>query len=85
MALGLKTRRRARRRAATATWHLDGDDAPSLYGWVAWHMSKGAAIAALVVFGTIAFILLIRAVSYLLPEDPYAALETGRGIVTALV
>lgn len=84
MALGSKTRRRARRRAATATWHLEREGAPSLYGWVAWHMGKGAAIAALVFFGAIAFVLIIRAVSYLLPEDPYAALETGRGIVAAL-
>ncbi len=86
MAFGVKTRRSARRRAAPTTWHLEGGGAPSLYGWVAVNMAKGAGYAALLTIAVLGFILLIRALSFLLPEDPYAALDAGRALVaTALV
>ena len=47
-------------------------------------MATGAAYAAVVFFGVIAFILILRAISYILPEDPYAALEQGRALISAL-
>ncbi len=47
-------------------------------------MALGAIYAALVVFGLIAFILILRAISFLLPEDPFAALETGVRALNAL-
>ncbi len=85
MLLGRKSRKRREFDRAATTWHLEQGSAPSLYGWVALQMGKGAVVAAALFFGVIAFVMIIRAISFLLPEDPYAALETGRGIVTALV
>ena len=55
-------------------WYLQEERAPSLYGWVFQQMALGATYAAIVFFGVIAFILILRAISFLLPEDPYAAL-----------
>ncbi len=48
-------------------------------------MTMGAAYAAIVLFGAIAVILIIRAISFLLPEDPFAALELGRQALSAIV
>ena len=39
-------------------------------------MSLGAVYAGAVFFGVIAIILIIRAISFLLPEDPFAMIET---------
>ena len=57
-------------------WYLKGQAAPSLYGWIFQNMALGATYGAIVFFGAIAFILIIKAISALLPEDPFAALET---------
>ncbi|CAM4104013.1 RC-LH1 core complex protein PufX [Palleronia rufa] len=65
------------------TWYLDSDQ-PSLRMWVFTQMTVGAAYAAAVFFGAIAIVLIIRAISYLLPEDPYAALEHGQQLLTLL-
>jgi hypothetical protein len=58
-------------------WFLDGQKKPSLRFWIFNQMTLGAAYAALVLFGLIAFILILRAVSFLLPEDPNAVFEMG--------
>ncbi len=65
-------------------WYLDHDPKPNLYGWVFKHMAMGAVYAALAFFGIIAVILLIRALSFILPEDPFAALEIGTRVASAL-
>jgi len=63
-------------------WYLEGQQ-PSMRMWIFTQMSMGAVYAAAVFFGAIAFVLLLVALSRLLPEDPYAALETGKAILTA--
>ncbi len=55
-------------------WFLD-DTQPSLHMWVFAQLCLGGFYAAIVFFGVIAFIFLLRAVSTLLPEDPYAAID----------
>ncbi|MEM9344892.1 MAG: RC-LH1 core complex protein PufX [Pseudomonadota bacterium] len=65
-------------------WYLERDPKPNLYGWIFRHMAMGATYAALVFFGLIAVILIIRAVSFLLPEDPFAAIEIGTTALSAL-
>ncbi len=65
------------------TWYLE-HETPSLRMWIFTQMSLGAVYAALLFFGVIAFVLVIRAISYLLPEDPYALIEQGRDIVTMI-
>jgi hypothetical protein len=65
-------------------WYLDNDPKPNLYGWVFKHMAMGAVYAALAFFGIIAVVLLIRALSFILPDDPYAALELGTRVASAL-
>ncbi|NNF23620.1 MAG: RC-LH1 core complex protein PufX [Rhodobacteraceae bacterium] len=54
-------------------WYLKSHK-PSLRGWIFTQMTLGAVYAAVVFFGVIAVILIIYAVSFLLPEDPFAAL-----------
>lgn len=66
-------------------WYLKDDKDPSLGMWIFRNMAMGAVWAGLVLFGLIAIILLIRAVSFLLPEDPFAALEVGRMLISAAV
>ena len=58
-------------------WYLERDPKPGLYFWIFQHMAMGAIYAACVFFGIIALILIFRAISFILPEDPFAALETG--------
>ena len=65
-------------------WYHHPKEAPSLHMWVLSQMTLGAGIAAVVFFGTIAVILIIRAISYLLPEDPYAALDAGQAMLTMI-
>lgn len=65
-------------------WYLERDQ-PSLRMWALTQMSMGAIYAAVVFFGAIGIILVIRAISYLLPEDPYAALDTGQSVLSMLV
>jgi hypothetical protein len=65
-------------------WYIDSTPKPSLRFWIFNQMALGAIYAALVVFGLIAFILILRAISFLLPEDPFAALETGVRALNAL-
>ncbi|WP_293573259.1 RC-LH1 core complex protein PufX [Phaeobacter sp.] len=60
------------------------DEQPSLYLWVFTKMTLGAAYGALFLTGVIFFILILRVLSGLLPEDPYAALETGAQMVALL-
>ena len=66
-------------------WYLENEPKPSLYAWVFRHMTMGAIWGALVFFGIIALILVFRAISFILPEDPFAALETGTRLVSAMV
>ncbi|WP_413717517.1 RC-LH1 core complex protein PufX [Silicimonas sp. MF1-12-2] len=64
-------------------WYLD-DSKPSLRMWIFSQMAMGAIYAMLVFFGVILFIFALIAISNILPEDPFAALETGTAIATAL-
>ncbi|SFO95396.1 RC-LH1 core complex protein PufX [Tranquillimonas alkanivorans] len=63
-------------------WYLE-DQKPSLRMWAFTQMTIGAAYAAVVAFGVIAFILILVALSGLLPEDPYAVLDAGRAVLSA--
>ena len=65
-------------------WYLD-DSKPSLKMWVFSQMAVGAGWGALVFFGVILFIFALIAISNLLPEDPFAALDTGLAAASALV
>ena len=65
-------------------WYLD-DSKPSLRMWIFSQMAMGAIYAMLVFFGVILFIFALIAISNLLPEDPFAALDTGAAITTALI
>ena len=64
-------------------WYLD-DSKPSLRMWIFSQMAMGAIYAMLVFFGVILFIFALIAISNLLPEDPFAALDSGAAITTAL-
>ena len=65
-------------------WYLEDQPKPGLRAWIFNQMALGAVYAALVLFGAIALILVIYAISYLLPEDPFAALETGQRLISAI-
>jgi hypothetical protein len=65
-------------------WYLEDQPKPSLRSWIFHQMALGAAYAAIVLFGLIAVILIIYAVSFLLPEDPFAALELGQHALGAV-
>ena len=65
-------------------WYLESTPKPSMRVWIFQQMAMGATYAALVLFGIIALILMIRAFSYLLPEDPYAVLEVGSRVINAI-
>ncbi|RVT81932.1 hypothetical protein DXV76_17870 [Rhodobacteraceae bacterium CCMM004] len=64
-------------------WYLKGNE-PSLRMWIFQHMTIGALYAAAVFFGAIAVVLVLVAISRLLPEDPFAALEMGRQALSAV-
>ena len=64
-------------------WYLDSAPKPSLRFWIFQQMALGATYAALALFGLIAIILILRAVSFLLPEDPNAVFEMGLGALRA--
>lgn len=66
-------------------WYLENSPKPTLRLWILSQMTMGAAYAAMVLFGIIAILLILRAVSFLLPEDPFAALELGGRVLSALV
>ena len=63
-------------------WYID-DQKPSLRLWIFSQMALGASYAALAFFGVIAFSLILVVISKLLPEDPFAALETGTRLISA--
>ncbi len=69
--------------ANTDKWYMKTEKAPSLHMWVFRNMAMGAVWAALVLFGLIAIILVLRAISFILPEDPFAMLDAGRHLITA--
>ena len=64
-------------------WYLD-DSKPSLRAWIFTQMSIGAGWGALVFFVVVLFIFALIAISGLLPEDPFAALETGTQVLSTL-
>jgi hypothetical protein len=64
-------------------WYLERSPKPSIATWIFHQMALGATYAALVLFGLIAFILILRAVSFLLPDDPNAVFEMGMGALRA--
>ena len=66
-------------------WYLETEPKPNLYGWIFRQMAMGAVYAALAFFGVIAVILIIRAVGFILPEDPFAALDAAQRALIALV
>ena len=65
-------------------WYLENDQKPSLKMWVFTHMAAGAGWGALVFFGVVLFIFALIAISSILPEDPFAALETGTQVLSTL-
>jgi hypothetical protein len=69
--------------ADTEKWYLKTDKDPSLGMWIFRNMAMGAVWAGLVFFGCIAIILVLRAIGFLLPEDPFAMLDAARPLVTA--
>ncbi|MEM0948317.1 MAG: RC-LH1 core complex protein PufX [Pseudomonadota bacterium] len=66
-------------------WYLENDPKPNLHGWIFRQMAMGAVYAALAFFGVIAVILIIRSIGFILPEDPFAALDAGQRTLRALV
>ncbi len=66
-------------------WYLENEPKPNLYGWIFRQMAMGAVYAAIAFFGVIAVILIIRSIGFILPEDPFALLETGQRALSALV
>jgi len=56
-------------------WYLQ-DSKPSLRSWIFGQMAIGAGWGALVFFGVVFFIFVLIAISGLLPEDPFALIET---------
>ncbi len=66
-------------------WYLEDEPKPSLYAWIFRHMAMGAVYAALACMVVLFVILVIRAVAFILPEDPFAALEFGTRALSALV
>ncbi|MXQ09772.1 hypothetical protein GQ651_18145 [Alphaproteobacteria bacterium GH1-50] len=66
-------------------WYLENDQKPSLKMWVFTQMAAGAGWGALVFFGVVLFIFALIAISSILPEDPFAALESGAALASALV
>jgi hypothetical protein len=65
-------------------WYLDSAPKPSLRAWIFSQMALGATYAALAFFGVIAFILILYAISFLLPDDPFAALGIDLGAIRAI-
>ena len=65
-------------------WYLD-ESKPSLRMWVFSQMAMGAIYAMVVFFGVVLFIFALIAISKILPEDPFAALDTAIAISTATV
>ena len=65
-------------------WYL-GNAKPSLRSWIFTQMAIGAGWGMIVFFGVVFFIFALIAVSSILPEDPFAALDTSTHISSALV
>ena len=65
-------------------WYLSGEK-PSLKAWIFTQMAIGAGWGAIVFFGVVFFIFILIAISSRLPEDPFAALDTGMTLARALV
>ncbi|TDL81517.1 hypothetical protein E2L08_05200 [Palleronia sediminis] len=65
-------------------WYLENDDR-SMHAWVLSHMTMGAVYAAVAFFGVIGFILVLRLIARILPEDPYAFLDAAGQAARALV
>ena len=65
-------------------WYVADEKPPSLSMWIFTQMTMGAAYAALVCMGVLFFVLVFRALSAILPEDPFALLETGSRLVQAI-
>ncbi len=61
------------------------DDKPGLTKWVFQNMAMGATYAALLLFVIFLIYFMLRGISGLLPEDPFAALELTNQALTALV
>ena len=66
-------------------WYLEDEPKPNLYGWIFRQMTMGAAYAALACMFVLFVILVIRSVAFILPEDPFAAIEIGTRALSALV
>ena len=66
-------------------WYVAEEKTPSLALWIFTQMSMGAIWAFLVCMVILFFILALKALSGLLPEDPNALLETGSRLVQAIV
>ncbi|NUB43493.1 RC-LH1 core complex protein PufX [Fertoebacter nigrum] len=51
----------------------------TLRSWILMNMLRGAGWAAVLVFGIIGFLVILRALAWFLPENPNAALDVIRG------
>lgn len=65
-------------------WYVADETPPSLSVWIFTQMTMGAAYAAMVCMAVLFFVLAIKALSALLPEDPFAMIETGSRLVQAI-
>ncbi len=71
-------------KTTTEKWYLE-EEHPSLRMWIFTQMSMGAVYGAVLFFGVIGFVLIIRVISYLLPEDPYAALDGAGALARTMI
>ncbi len=56
-------------------WYLEDQPKPSLHRWIFGQMAVGAGWAALVFFGAILFVFVLRSIASMLPEDPFASAD----------
>ena len=66
-------------------WYVAEEKAPSLALWIFTQMSMGAIWAFLVCMVILFFVLALKALAGLLPEDPNDMIETGSRLVQAIV
>ena len=66
-------------------WYLKDEQPPNLHMWIFRHMAMGAVYTALVLMGILFVILVFRSIAFILPEDPFAAIDAGQRALSALV
>ena len=66
-------------------WYLKDEKPPSLYFWIFRNMAMGAVYAGLTLMVILFVFLVLRSIAFILPEDPFAALDAGQRALSALV